>query len=532
MGLQLAGALAGAAGGALGNAMSGGGGKSSLTDQYNAILNKALNNAISMNTNYTNQATGQINQSLGTATNQLNQSEQQALQSLFGLTNQAFNTGQSLLGPYRNSGYNAQDALNASMGLPVSSTPSAVSATNAANQQQYNALLQQTYGNTNAPSAPGAAPTLGAPNPSSVTEQQIKDYINQNSTEYTGRGPSKGALIYNGGIEFLGNLVKSQGPAIADILAPQNAQAAYQQQLSAYQDQTNKYNQVQQFLQQTGYDPNYTYTPPTTSNTPVANGTTTGATQQPAGGLSGFLNSPQYQALFGSGAASQMSADGTYNPVTAFQQDPGTQWAIDQGIKQLQQQGAAKGILQSGPMQEHILDYVTGLENQKYQQYQGQVGGAFTGYQNMLAGLAGLGSGVTGANTAASLFGQQAQLANSDIYGTGSQIAGFNMSAGQDIASLLANLGSSNASAILNTGAAKANQLNVAAGMNAQANNNQMASNATSAGSNAMNNAYGNALGYTPGNTASYLSNGGGGFQLPNGYVGNGSNPFGKTGNF
>lgn len=491
MGVELAGAITGAAAGSL----LGGGGSSNqnqLMEQFNKILNKALDNAIGTSTQYTNQAVNQQNKSLGIATSELQKARDEAIKSLFGTTNQAFNLGQGLLSPYRNAGYAGNDAYLQSLGLSTPQGGSQNQANQNALQQQIQLLNQQYGGQAPQSITLGAAPDLNQIK-SSLSSQSLHEYLTKNQSK-AGGGVGNTVTI-NGKVytqPSKGGWTSAQIQAMQADLQTQAAQQQYQQQQQAYQTQQQQaktyqdyQNQVQQLQQQ------YPNSPQNQAPQAPQNPNITGQNQ----GLSNFLNNPMYQALFGSGAAQQMAADGTYDPTQAFANDPGTQYAIEQALKAVNQQGAAKGLLESGPLQQELLRTAQGIQNQGYQNYQGQLAGVFGQYQNQLAGLTQLGSGLTGANTAASLFGNAAQLQNQNIYGTGTQLANANLQTGGNISELFANQGVLNANAYLNTGAAQANGLMNNAAMNAQMSAANMASNAQTNSAAQNNQGFMNAAG-------------------------------------
>jgi len=114
------------------------------------------------------------------------------------------------------------------------------------------------------------------------------------------------------------------------------------------------------------------------------------------------------------------------SPQSLFQQDPGYQFSLDQGMQQIQQKGAAQGLLNSGTTLQALGDYVTGDANQEYQSWNARQQSGFNNYQNQLASLAGLGSNfATGGGSAS----------------TGSQASSNNMSAGQIASGLYSSLG-------------------------------------------------------------------------------------------
>lgn len=472
---------------------SGGGGQPTPMDMYNQILNQALQKAIQNSTSYTNQAIGQQSQSLADANKLTTDASKEAQRQLLQTTGQGFNLGQGLLSPYRNAGYAANDAYLQSLGLAPTG------GANAANQGALNqsvGLLNQQFGGT-APVNPTAVDPEAIK--ASITQQQVQDYINQNTkavnlrnnqvvngapgqnggfagVQYTGAFAPNGSLLAynaNGGLQgILGNKeITGQVQSMLQQQAIDKANADYEKGLTTYNDYQNQLSQIQQLY-------------------PVTSGTSQGSGQSPATtGLGNFLNSAGYQSLFGTGAADTYASTGQYDPRTAFENDPGTKFQIEQGMKALQQHGAAKGILESGGMQQNLLQFAQGTAATNYNQYEGQLANAFQQYQTQLAQMTALGSGLTGANTAASMYGNAAQLQNQNIYGTGQQQSNATLETGSNISGLLGNQGVLNANAILNTGSAQAAGLMQMLGMRAQQQNAAMASNAQTQSALANSNA-------------------------------------------
>lgn len=67
-------------------------------------------------------------------------------------------------------------------------------------------------------------------------------------------------------------------------------------------------------------------------------------------------------------------AAGNAAATEAFQAGPGFQFAMDQGLQALERRGAAQGRLQSGQTGLDTLNYATGLANQEYGNWLGQLG--------------------------------------------------------------------------------------------------------------------------------------------------------------
>ena len=189
--------------------------------------------------------------------------------------------------------------------------------------------------------------------------------------------------------------------------------------------------------------------------------------------VSRLLNSSQYQLLYGQPNTQNQAnafAAGTYDPTQAFKQDPGYQFAISEAMKAMQQNAAAKGLLESGPLQQQLQTYAQGQADQNYQRWlgqqssllsdrQGQEQGLLSNYQNQLAGLAQFGAGQTGGQQSVDVGNLLANILAQSNLTTGQGLATSNMNAGENIASLFANQGSLNASALMNTAAAQANNI-------------------------------------------------------------------------
>lgn len=182
----------------------------------------------------------------------------------------------------------------------------------------------------------------------------------------------------------------------------------------------------------------------------------------PNTGLQAFLSTPQYSLLYGQDTANSAinaANAGAYNPVDTFRLDPGYQFAIDQGMRQMQQNAAAKGLLESGPLLKELQQYGQGMADQNYQRWLAQQQGLYQDYQNKLGSLAQFGSTQTGAEQELNLNSMLAQLAGNANLATGQGISNTNLAALTDIASLFGNQGVLSANALLNTGAAQANNI-------------------------------------------------------------------------
>ncbi len=99
-----------------------------------------------------------------------------------------------------------------------------------------------------------------------------------------------------------------------------------------------------------------------------------------------------------------------------FQQDPGYQFQLNQGLQGMQRSAAASGMLNSAGTQQGLNNYAQGMANTDYQQALSN----FTNNQNqrfnMLSGMAGLGLQSTGmANASSANYTNQFANANNAI---------------------------------------------------------------------------------------------------------------------
>jgi hypothetical protein len=91
-------------------------------------------------------------------------------------------------------------------------------------------------------------------------------------------------------------------------------------------------------------------------------------------------------------------ADGTSRASQAFQAGPGYQFALDQGLQALQRQYAAAGMNASGNAGIDAMKFATGLANQEYNNWLGNVGG----YDSKAMGTANARAGID--STLANLY--------------------------------------------------------------------------------------------------------------------------------
>lgn len=165
-----------------------------------------------------------------------------------------------------------------------------------------------------------------------------------------------------------------------------------------------------------------------------------------------FFDLPQYRLLYGNEPG---VLDPTAGPHERFRADPGYQWAQDEGMRQIQRNSAAQGLLESGATQRDLQEYGQGLADQNYQRWLGQQNALYTDWQNNLRGIATQG-------------GQLSAQAGQNTLNTGFNLAGQGIQQGTNLANLFANQGTFGANAFLNTGAAQANTAMQAASLEAQ----------------------------------------------------------------
>lgn len=122
-----------------------------------------------------------------------------------------------------------------------------------------------------------------------------------------------------------------------------------------------------------------------------------------------------------------------------YQQDPGYQFRLDEGMKALQRSQAARGMLSSGSTLKGIENYAQGEASKEYQN-------AFNRYQvnrsNQLNPLQSLmGSGQSATNTLTGAAAQAGQNEASNIYNAGQARASGYMGAANALGGALSGLG-------------------------------------------------------------------------------------------
>ncbi len=108
-----------------------------------------------------------------------------------------------------------------------------------------------------------------------------------------------------------------------------------------------------------------------------------------------------------------------------FQQNPGYQFQMDQGLQALNRTHAAAGNLASGNADADTLKYATGLANQSYGGYLAGLSPYLQGQQQATAGAAGIDTGLAGGLNQS--FQGQGQAANANYTGQGASDAAATM---------------------------------------------------------------------------------------------------------
>ena len=146
--------------------------------------------------------------------------------------------------------------------------------------------------------------------------------------------------------------------------------------------------------------------------------------QSPQDALAGYMNTPGYQLLM-------------TNQQNQFQQSPGYQYAVNEAMRNVQNNASARGLLESGSVLRDMTDRAQGMASQGYNDWWNKQNAAFSDYQNRLAGLAG-----------GNVGGDQA-------YNLGQGLGANTTAAGNDVAGLFGNQGAAGYGGMINTGAAQ-----------------------------------------------------------------------------
>jgi len=478
-------------GGSKGGGGSSGGGIGSITDAIKAaggISAQFSEKAIASLNQYYQQATQQYGNYFNAANANLQNSNLQSqniLQGGFNQANQTLLSGQqqagTYLAPYINQGLPALDAYSQSMGLgtPVGGSLQAFNQQQAAAQAQANA--NQAIGNqynqdlsaynqsqndfqnklnqfnlsqganvtpTTKPNAAGTAasagggyvydPATGMANRAAVAAQggdkldaALKSGINQLTSWNVNGNPtpltrtSKAALLPNATSEqkiaALNELNFHMGNLDAGRASPIRGQIS-----SAISGYKAPVEAGQQNIGMAPTAPNQAnYIPAQTPIAAAPEMTSNAAAQQQ--GLQNFYASPLSQVLYG-GNPQDMS---TQSIEQRFQNDPGYQFQLQQGLNAVQNNALAKGQGYSPSMATSLQDYGSGLASQNFDTYRTGLANTFTQYQNQLQNLAGMGATASGGG--ATLAQQTSQGVNQNQTNLGTGQANINQATGQGL---------------------------------------------------------------------------------------------------
>ena len=225
--------------------------------------------------------------------------------------------------------------------------------------------------------------------------------------------------------------------------------------------------------------------------------------------LKKFFDTPEYRLAFGN---DPNVLDPSKDPTERFKFDPGYEFSQQEGFRQLQNRGAARGLLESGPMQRDLQQYSQGLADQNYQRWMSQNVGLFEKWQNSQAQLAAMGPQINGSqaalqtgNSLASLSSQQGTQAANILNQLGLAGLGAYGQLGQSGMGAFSNLGTAGLNAFSQLGQSGLNNL-TQAGI-AQGNNMTQAAIAQAQ----LQSQQGGGFGQIAGQLAGQLMGGGGG---------------------
>ena len=125
------------------------------------------------------------------------------------------------------------------------------------------------------------------------------------------------------------------------------------------------------------------------------------------------------------GALGLGGSQANLSAIKSFQTSPGYQFALNEGLKGIQRQGAATGLTGSGAQQKELMKYSQGLANQQYGDW-----------ENQLKALTGIGQ-----TSAESSAGREMQA--------GTNLANQGQYYGGQLSNLFQNMGSAESNAIL-----------------------------------------------------------------------------------
>ena len=152
-----------------------------------------------------------------------------------------------------------------------------------------------------------------------------------------------------------------------------------------------------------------------------------------------------------SGLGSALGLNGA-DSTTAFQGSPGFQFALNQGLSAVDDGAASTGTLRTGNTVRAEENFATGLADQNYNQYVGQLSSLASLGQSATSALGGAGvaTGAGIASTDTSAATAQANLAGNTTKSVGNAISG--LAGNQSVQNALSGLGSSSTSG-MNVGA-------------------------------------------------------------------------------
>ncbi len=176
--------------------------------------------------------------------------------------------------------------------------------------------------------------------------------------------------------------------------------------------------------------------------TPEMTSGTTAAQQ----GLQNFYQSPEYQALYG-GNPTDMT---TQSVQERFQNDPGYNFALQEGLKATQSNAIARGQQYSPAMQEALMKYGTGLASQNFDTYRTGLSNTFNQYQSQLQAMSQMGAQSSGAGAQLAANTGQQLNANATGYGTGS--ANLSSQTGQQLSNNAMNAATNTANMAIQQG--------------------------------------------------------------------------------
>lgn len=158
------------------------------------------------------------------------------------------------------------------------------------------------------------------------------------------------------------------------------------------------------------------------------------------GALNDYYGSAQYRAIFGDDA---MDHPGE-SAIDRFHGTPGYQFALDQGSRQVTNNAAASGLLNSGQFAKNLTNFAQGQADQNYNSYLDQLIGNFNSYQGNLTNLANAGFGIA-QNNSRMAFDQGGNNANAILGGAAARAGGITNAANSRAAGMqsLASLGTS-----------------------------------------------------------------------------------------